>query len=81
MLDLSDCLSDINRQGWGVVRSVALDADNAALIALGSALGPRSMQGQRPGSPNFENGGVNRVENMDTPMRDAVGKRMGQAAA
>ncbi len=73
MFDLKDGLSDLRRQGWGLVRSVALDVDNAALIALGAALGPPSTQGLRAGAPNLENDGVNRVENMDTPMRDAGG--------
>lgn len=73
MFDSTSALTALHRQGWGVEHCVALDADNAALIALGEQLGTRSAQGLRPDAPNFENNGVNRVENMDTPMRDAVG--------
>ncbi len=73
MQDFISTLTALHHQGWGVARSVALDTDNAALIALGEQLGARSTQGLRPGAPNLENDGVNRVENMDIPMRDAVG--------
>jgi hypothetical protein len=73
MTDLTDCFNNLQSQGWGVARAVALDANNAALLALGAQLGARSSQGVHAGAPNLENDGVNRVENMDKPLRDAVG--------
>lgn len=63
----------IKTHGWAVVRNIGLESDNAPLIALGRLLGNTSWQGTKKGTPNLENDGVNRVENMDAPMRDAVG--------
>lgn len=63
----------LQQRGWAVAHGVALKANNMPLIALGQQLGRTSRQGTRQGAPNLENDGVNRVENMDTPIRDAVG--------
>lgn len=65
--------TDLSQRGWQVVSGLALDENNAALLALGKELGLTSLQGSRSGAPNLENDGVNRVEAMDEPMRDAVG--------
>jgi alpha-ketoglutarate-dependent taurine dioxygenase len=61
------------QNGWAVLPSLTLDADNASLLALGQRFGKTSMLGNRSGAKHFENDGVNRVENADTPMRDGVG--------
>lgn len=59
--------------GWALVRGVALDEDNAALRALGDALGATSGSGLHAG-PNLERHGINRVEAMDLPRRDPSGR-------
>jgi alpha-ketoglutarate-dependent taurine dioxygenase len=64
---------DLDKLGWAVVHDIALAADNAPLVELGRRLGSTSWQGIRKGAPNLENDGVNRVESMDQPMRDAIG--------
>jgi gamma-butyrobetaine dioxygenase len=63
----------LSQKGWYVVSGVALEDNNTALLALGKQLGLVSLQGTRSGAPNLENDGVNRVEAMDEPMRDAAG--------
>jgi alpha-ketoglutarate-dependent taurine dioxygenase len=63
----------VKTQGWAVAHNIGLESDNSPLIALGQLLGKTSWQGTKKGAPNLENDGVNRVENMDMPMRDAVG--------
>lgn len=65
--------TDQDSQSWFLQRGVGLDSDNAALLALGRRFGRISWQGTRPGMPNMENDGVNRVEVMDQPMRDGAG--------
>jgi alpha-ketoglutarate-dependent taurine dioxygenase len=59
--------------GWAVFPRIAIEPNNAALLALGRLFGATSWQGSYRGSPNLENDGVNRVESMDQPLRDAVG--------
>jgi alpha-ketoglutarate-dependent taurine dioxygenase len=73
MNDREILLTQVAQKGWHVVSGITVDADNAALLALGKLLGTTSMQGTRSGAPNLENDGVNRVEAMDEPMRDAAG--------
>jgi alpha-ketoglutarate-dependent taurine dioxygenase len=73
MIETNAWTADLRQQGWTVVKNVALDADNAALRQLGAQLGQTSAQGTHRGAPNLEEHGVNRVENMDVPLRDAVG--------
>jgi alpha-ketoglutarate-dependent taurine dioxygenase len=59
--------------GWALVRGVAADEDNAALRALGQALGATSRSGLHAG-PNLEQHGINRVEAMDLPRLDPSGR-------
>jgi alpha-ketoglutarate-dependent taurine dioxygenase len=66
-------LHELHTKGWVVVPHIERDTNNASLLALGRQLGELSGQGSHKGAPNLENDGVNRVENMDKPMRDAVG--------
>jgi alpha-ketoglutarate-dependent taurine dioxygenase len=75
-LDIAPYKAQLQSQGWAVVPGVALDADNAALIALGRSLGEVSAQGNHHGAPNLENLGVNRVEAMEQPLRDGAGNEV-----
>lgn len=68
-----DLHQTVLKNGWAVYPNIPLDANNAALLALGERFGAISMQGSHKGAPNLENDGVNRVENMDQPLRDAAG--------
>jgi alpha-ketoglutarate-dependent taurine dioxygenase len=73
MMTEDELFQTVLQKGWAVFPNIALDADNAALLALGQRFGPISMQGSHKGAPNLENDGVNRVESMDQPLRDAAG--------
>jgi alpha-ketoglutarate-dependent taurine dioxygenase len=73
MTSADSLIQQVLQQGWAVFPSIDTEPTNAALLALGKRFGPTSLQGTRIGAPNLENDGVNRVENMDTPMRDAIG--------
>jgi alpha-ketoglutarate-dependent taurine dioxygenase len=73
MLSPDSLYHNVLQQGWAVFPDVVAEPTNTALLALGRRFGATSLQGTRSGAPNLENDGVNRVENMDTPMRDAVG--------
>jgi alpha-ketoglutarate-dependent taurine dioxygenase len=63
----------VQLHGWAVFPGIEPEPANAALLSLGRRFGMTSWQGTRSGAPNLENDGVNRVEKMDTPMRDAIG--------
>jgi alpha-ketoglutarate-dependent taurine dioxygenase len=69
-------LYTLQQQGWVVVPNIALDPDNASLLALGRALGEVSGQGNHSGAPNLEAEGVNRVHAMAQPLRDAAGNEV-----
>jgi alpha-ketoglutarate-dependent taurine dioxygenase len=73
MMTEDELFQTVLQKGWAVFPNLAMDADNASLLALGKRFGAISMQGSRKGAPNLENDGVNRVESMDQPLRDAVG--------
>ena len=68
-----DLHQTVLKSGWAVFPNIPLETNNAALLALGQRFGAISMQGSHKGAPNLENDGVNRVENMDRPLRDAAG--------
>jgi hypothetical protein len=70
----SDWAERLAVAGYVVVPGVALDDDNAALRALGAALGATSATGITPGQPNVEQYGINRVEAMDLPRIDPGGR-------
>lgn len=74
--DLARAKAAIAQRGWCVIRDIACDADNRSLIELGRQIGKTSMQGSHSGARNLENEGVNRVEAMDQPLRDAVGNEV-----
>jgi alpha-ketoglutarate-dependent taurine dioxygenase len=73
MRSIDHLLQAVEQKGWAVASNIAIESNNAALIALGQSFGKTSMQGSHRGAPNLENDGVNRVENMDQPLRDAAG--------
>jgi alpha-ketoglutarate-dependent taurine dioxygenase len=73
-MKLSDWRERLAVAGYVVVPRVALDEDNAALRALGAALGVASATGITPGQPNVEQHGINRVEAMDLPRIDPGGR-------
>lgn len=73
-MKLSDWGERLAVAGYVVVPGVALDDDNAALRALGAALGATSVTGITPGQPNVEQYGINRVEAMDVPRIDPGGR-------
>lgn len=64
------------QQDWCVIHGVACDPCNRSLIDLGKQIGSTSLQGTRVATPNLEKEGVNRVEAVDEPMRDAVGNEV-----
>lgn len=71
-----DWLLPLQAQGWVVVPQVPLDADNAALRALGERLGPVCWHGALPGMPNVEAHGVNAVQALARPVRDPAGQEV-----
>jgi alpha-ketoglutarate-dependent taurine dioxygenase len=76
MMTEDELFQTVLQKGWAVFPNLAMDADNASLLALGKRLGKISMQGSFVESPNFEEHGVNRVESMDVPMLDGAGNEV-----
>ena len=63
----------VSRHGWCLVGGVPCDAANESLSKLGRVFGRISMQGTARGQPNLENDGINRIQALAEPLRDAVG--------